>query len=129
MGVYIPNVKRPHCCRMCPNPVCIPDGINTMDMLDFIMRRRHEHPDSRADDCPIEEVDDIAFGLYKAYIDGIEPSETPKEIVRCKECKRSLTYTMNSNLPISRWCLRFSAPVAVEDDDYCSYGERRMIWE
>lgn len=64
MGVYTPNIKRPHCCRMCPNPVCIPDGINTMDMLDFIMKRRREHPDRRADDCPLEEID----------------------LVRCSEC-------------------------------------------
>ena len=67
MGVYIPNVKRPHCCRICPNPVCIPDGLNTMDMLDFIMIRRHEHPDNRADDCPIEEIDLVRCGECAWY--------------------------------------------------------------
>lgn len=71
MGVYIPNVKRPHSCRMCPNPVCIPDWIhNTMDALDFVMLRRHEHPDSRADGCPIEEIDLVRCGECKHYMDN-----------------------------------------------------------
>lgn len=123
MGVYIPNVRKPKKCGQCPcayftegalSNVCQITGDDIDDIGELLKN------------CPMQEIDDIQ---HEAYIDGIEPSETPKEIVRCKECKRSLTYTMNSNLPISRWCLRFSAPVAVEDDDYCSYGERRMIWE
>lgn len=47
------------------------------------------------------------------------------DLVTCEKCNKSKLYTMNSNLPISRWCHRFSVPVAVEDDDYCSYAERR----
>lgn len=101
MGVYIPNVKRPHSCRMCPNPVCIPDWINnTMDALDFIMIRRHEHPDSRADDCPIEEID----------------------LVRCGECNRCEERTTLNGLPFL-YCLKME--VSVGSDQYCYWGERR----
>ncbi len=95
MGVYMPNVKRPHCCRICPNPVCIPDGIHTLDALDFIMKRRHEHPDRRADDCPLEEID----------------------IVRCGECKHlkadgTCDIFADDNIRPSV-------------SDFCSHGERK----
>ena len=100
MGVYMPNVKRPHCCRICPNPVCIPDGIHTLDALDFIMKRRHEHPDRRADDCPLEEID----------------------LVRCKECKRCEERTTLNGLSFL-YCLKME--VSVGSDQYCYWGERR----
>ena len=72
----------------------------------------------------------IAFdGEYAVYTDDDMQvrrySLIEIDLVRCEKCKKSKLYTMNSNLPISRWCHRFSVPVAVEDDDYCSYAERR----
>lgn len=120
MGAYIKNMEKPKSCAECQFEV-----IDTSGFTRCVIIQEMVVDGNLFNRCPLEEVDDIAFGLYKAYIDGIEPSETPKEIVRCKECKRSMTYTMDSNLPISRWCHRFSVPVAVEDDDYCSYAERR----
>lgn len=44
------------------------------------------------------------------------------DIVRCKECK----YAEVSVSPITGlWCTRFGInDMAMEDDDYCSYGER-----
>lgn len=44
------------------------------------------------------------------------------EVVRCKDCKHGLKVVA----PITAiFCTRFGAKdMAVEDDDYCSYGER-----
>lgn len=44
------------------------------------------------------------------------------EVVRCKDCKHGLKVVS----PITAiFCTRFGAKdMAVEDDDYCSYGER-----
>lgn len=76
MGVYIPNMDKPKRCGKC----------DLWSNCFYPKNPYTEQDDYIAPDCPLEEVDDIAFGLYKAYIDGIEPPETPKEIVRCKEC-------------------------------------------
>ena len=44
------------------------------------------------------------------------------DIVRCGECK----YSEKTSSPITAlWCKRFGLKdMAVEDDDFCSYGER-----
>lgn len=82
MGIYIPNMEKPENCGEC--------FFETLDAEykygEWATFRHCLAKHIETDGCPLEEVDDIAFGLYKAYIDGIKPSETPKEIVRCKEC-------------------------------------------
>lgn len=110
MGVYTPNIKRPHCCRICPNPVCIPDGIHTLDALDFIMKRRHEHPDRRADDCPLEEIDIVRCGECKWWDND---GESPYGYCHAeKHCH----FSNNWEISIYR---KYKA------DHYCSDGERR----
>ena len=69
-------------------------------------------------------ADDVPF-YYNGAIQKVIETIIDERPTRCKECENSKSYTMNSSLPISRWCHRFSVPVAVEDDDYCSYAERR----
>ena len=63
MGVYIPNVEMPRGCNSCPLVMEI-DNTCSLTMGGCTKDERPPH-------CPLEEVDDIAFGLYKAYIDGI----------------------------------------------------------
>lgn len=51
-------------------------------------------------------------------------NETPIiEIVRCKDCKYSEVYLIDSNEEPRRWC-KVGLAKAVDDDDYCSFGER-----
>ena len=54
----------------------------------------------------------------KAVIDGMPTIE----IVRCKDCKYSNVYLINSNEEPQRWC-KVGLAKAVSDDDYCSWGE------
>lgn len=42
------------------------------------------------------------------------------EIVRCKDCMQNTINTDGTTLP---WCYKFG--YAVEDTDFCSYGERK----
>ena len=57
------------------------------------------------------------LGLLRACIDDA-PSI---DIVRCKECK----YAEVSVSPITGlWCTRFN-DMAMEDDDFCSHGQRK----
>ena len=60
MGIYIPNIDKPKSCAECE-----------LWSLCFYPKAPKEIDDRVMPDCPLEEVDDIAFGLYKAYIDGI----------------------------------------------------------
>ena len=56
-----------------------------------------------------------------AFADAIAEQE-PIDIICCGECK----YAEASVSPItSFWCTRFGInDMAMEDDDFCSYGER-----
>ena len=42
------------------------------------------------------------------------------EIVRCKDC---MLNTVNTDGATENWCYKFG--YAVEDTDFCSYGERK----
>ena len=42
------------------------------------------------------------------------------EVVRCKDCEHGQSYNMFG----SRYCLKHN-DVAVRDNDFCSYGERK----
>lgn len=44
------------------------------------------------------------------------------EIVYCEDCKYSKVFALDSNEEPRRWCRRGLAK-AVNDDDYCSWGE------
>lgn len=44
------------------------------------------------------------------------------DIVRCKDCKYSEVYLLDSNGEPQRWC-KVGLAKAVGDDDYCSWGE------
>ena len=44
------------------------------------------------------------------------------DIVRCKDCKYSEVYLIDSNEEPQRWC-KVGLAKAVGDDDYCSWGE------
>lgn len=70
-----------------------------------------------------------AGDVYKAL--KSLPSITPKEytdiddfveVVRCKDCKYSRVYALDSNEEPQRWCTA-GIVKAVDDDDYCSWGE------
>lgn len=64
MGVYIKDMEKPKNCGECP----LMRGSYCAITDNFYFGEADYDPTS----CPIEEVDDIAFGLYKAYMDGIE---------------------------------------------------------
>lgn len=44
---------------------------------------------------------------------------TEEEIIRCKDC---MLNTINTDGTTEPWCYKFG--YAVEDTDFCSYGER-----
>ena len=65
---------------------------------------------------PMEFDMNISFVLGKI-------AEVPTiEIVRCKDCKYSNVYLIDSNEEPQRWC-KVGLAKAVGDDDYCSWGE------
>lgn len=65
---------------------------------------------------PMEFDMNISFVLGKI-------AEVPTiEIVRCKDCKYSEVYLIDSNEEPQRWC-KVGLAKAVDDDDYCSWGE------
>ena len=43
-----------------------------------------------------------------------------RDLVRCKDCEHGQSYNMFG----SRYCLKHN-DVAVRDNDFCSYGERK----
>lgn len=45
------------------------------------------------------------------------------ELVRCADCKYSEVYALDSNEEPQRWC-KVGLAKAVNDDDYCSWGEK-----
>lgn len=44
------------------------------------------------------------------------------DMVHCKDCKHSRVYALDSNEEPQRWCV-VGIVKAVDDDDYCSWGE------
>ena len=66
-------------------------------------------------------LDDL-FADSLEKLDGlkVERKDNPTiEIVRCKDCMQNTINTDGTTLP---WCYKFG--YAVEDTDFCSYGER-----
>lgn len=47
------------------------------------------------------------------------------DIVQCKDCKWSYIDDRDGTL----WCKVHMSHYRVNSDGFCSYGERRMIWE
>lgn len=64
-----------------------------------------------------EQVDQ-AKNLAESIMNGVPTID----IVRCKDCKYSRVYALDSNEKPRRWCVR-GLVKAVDDDDYCSCGE------
>ena len=65
--------------------------------------------------------------LEKAIDNYMRENPDVVEVVRCKDCKHSVKYEFKNDA-----CYKFtmcrrreSYSEGVEDDDYCSYGERR----
>lgn len=69
----------------------------------------------------IRYVDDDDTVIFKRGNDGIKRTkcEIVGSIVRCKDC---MLNTLNTDGTNECWCYKFG--YAVEDTDYCSYGER-----
>lgn len=53
------------------------------------------------------------------------PTADVVPVVRCKDCKHCKTLTDSMNKKISTICLLGEALHFVEDNHFCSYGERR----
>ena len=70
-----------------------------------------------------------ATDLFDAFDFALEnvPAADVVEVVRCKDCKHSVKYTCRNDACFSfTICrLRDSYSVGVEEDDFCSYGERK----
>ena len=69
-----------------------------------------------------ENIDDIAEQIIR-QCKRIVKDAPSIDIVRCRECK----YAEVSVSPITGlWCIRFGInDMAMEADDFCSYGERK----
>ena len=65
------------------------------------------------------ELDIPAIGTV-IYILSEMDSADVVEVVRCKDCEHGQSYNMFG----SRYCLKHN-DVAVRDNDFCSYGERK----
>lgn len=50
----------------------------------------------------------------------LKGGEYVRDLVRCKDCEHGQSYNMFG----SRYCLKHN-DVAVRDNDFCSYGERK----
>ena len=63
---------------------------------------------------------DMALDQTDAVLKAL-PSADAVEVVRCKDCKhyvsRESVCKLHSN--------NYEPPVSMDDDDYCSYGERK----
>lgn len=73
----------------------------------------------------------VGHGISQIYavdiVDVMEgiPTADVVPVVRCKDCKHKETLTDSMNKKISTVCLLGEALHFVEDNHYCSYGERR----
>jgi len=68
------------------------------------------------DEAPIETAVDA---IHQA------PTIDAVPVVRCKDCKWSNVYQVDSDFPMERWCNGSFIPKTVQDYDYCSWGERK----
>lgn len=57
--------------------------------------------------------DETAYEIEKKEFNKLSCSENPNNIVKCKDCKHFA----------HKWCYEMAK--ATDDDDFCSYGERR----
>lgn len=68
---------------------------------------------------------------YMDALDKVEetvksaPTIDAEPVVRCKDCKWSNVYQVDSDFPMERWCDGGFIPKSVQDDDYCSWAERK----
>lgn len=63
------------------------------------------------------------FGYALKCVPSVVPTTEQSslvDIVRCKDC---MLNTINTDGATEPWCYKFG--YAVEDTDFCSYGERR----
>lgn len=62
--------------------------------------------------------------VYRYYSEEQIDNAPSIDIVRCKECRLSEVYQFDSLDTNRRFCRAFTTKI-VNDDDFCSYGERR----
>ena len=79
-----------------------------------------------------EFIEDVLWVKSCYYKDDVCPNcrcfeekEDVVPVIRCKDCKHKETLTDLTNKKISTVCLLGEALHFVEDNHYCSYGERR----
>lgn len=59
------------------------------------------------------------------HIADKQPTIDAVPVVPCKDCKWSNVYQVDSDFPMERWCDGGFIPKSVQDDDYCSWAERK----
>lgn len=70
-----------------------------------------------------EEERDVIEEAIRAINEA--PTIDAVPVVRCKDCKCSNVYQVDSDFKMERWCDGGFIPKSVQDDDYCSWGERK----
>ena len=75
-----------------------------------------------ADEIPYTDLSEGHGVCWVTFMDWIKkmPTVDAVEVVRCKDCEHGQSYNMFG----SRYCLKHN-DVAVRDNDFCSYGERK----
>lgn len=73
------------------------------------------------------DTDEIKFDVYNVPVPVVRqniidmPAVDAVEVVRCKDCKHCSQNTPDGY----HWCAEHERGL-LEDDDFCSYGERRV---
>ena len=74
---------------------------------------------SYMDECSKESRFRVYYGYAKSFIDDA-PTVDAVPVVRCAQCKR-----FKRNLENDTYCSSVNGLTDPEEDDFCSYGEKR----
>ena len=75
---------------------------------------------SYIDECSKESRFRVYYGYAKSFIDDA-PTVDAVPVVRCRDCKH-----FKRNLENDTYCSSVNGLTDPEEDDFCSYGERRV---
>ena len=75
---------------------------------------------SYMDECSKESRFRVYYGYAKSFIDDA-PTVDAVPVVRCRDCKH-----FKRNLENDTYCSSVNGLTDPEEDDFCSYGERRV---
>ena len=113
-------------CDRCPDasPRCQID----CEMPDFLTKRWKRVIDAQPTvdaQAEIDRLNRLGLTWYDTILKLMEMVNGTEKVTRCKDCKWCRTFYHGPDMRLNRECLKLYLTSDLEDNDFCSRGERK----